>query len=797
MGRAFRWTYKLLRAWDQDGFKGAVKAGVDRIVRKGEAQDHEFSRPYRTIRDILFINGCPPEQAPHPYRYRVLHQMEQARAAGYSVSEIFCADVKAETALEANILVFYRCPYSENIGGAIRMAKALNKRVVFDIDDLVIDTAYTEKIPEVRAMNRENRALYDEGVVRYGTTMKMCQAATTTTTRMREEMSRFLSPVYINRNCASEKMVRLSEEALRKRAKQAEEEKDGEGRSGAADGERPADGAAALKNPAEGKPAGKESSALAQRDKQESGGSMPRKEVIIGYFSGSITHNADFQMIQPALERILEERPEVRLLLMGKLDLPEGLRKYEDRILRKPFTDWEGLPEIIAGVDINLAPVENTVFNEAKSENKWVEAALVKVPTVASRMGPFAELIADGVTGFLASDGEWQEVLDRAVRDRALREKVGEQAWRYCREHCVTTQNTARFRQIYEELRAPHAAFVLPSCEMSGGIMVGLRHACFLQDAGWNVDLIVPTAKWPVWTEFGHSFACHSYADGGCDHQEEYDLMVATMWTTVDWIRKYPKVRKRAYLVQNYERDFYGYDDPQRLDSESTYLLPADWQYLTISEWCAGWLRDKYGQQALCMRNGLDRGSYAPVKRDWNGRKIRILIEGDCAVDYKNVDESFRIAERLDPEKYEIWYMSYNAEPKEGYRVDKFLHAVPYGETPEVYRSCDILVKSSWLESFSYPPLEMMATGGYCVAVPNGGNAEYLRDGENCLLYPLGDEDAAVRAIERIAGDPALRELLRENGLKTAEARDWGLLREEILRTYRETAIRDYKMIIR
>ena len=31
-----------------------------------------------------------------------------------------------------------------------------------------------------------------------------------------------------------------------------------------------------------------------------------------------------------------------------------------------------------------IAPIEKILFNEAKSENKWVEASLVKVPTVAS-----------------------------------------------------------------------------------------------------------------------------------------------------------------------------------------------------------------------------------------------------------------------------------------------------------------------------------------------------------------------------------------------------------------------------
>ena len=31
----------------------------------------------RNIKDVLFINGCNEKFLPHPYRYRVLHQLEQ------------------------------------------------------------------------------------------------------------------------------------------------------------------------------------------------------------------------------------------------------------------------------------------------------------------------------------------------------------------------------------------------------------------------------------------------------------------------------------------------------------------------------------------------------------------------------------------------------------------------------------------------------------------------------------------------------------------------------------------------
>lgn len=737
MGRALRWSYLFLRSWDEAGLKGTFREARTRFIRKYEREHHEYSRPERVIHDVLFVNGCPPEILPHPYRYRVQHQIEQLRAAGYSVAEIGAENCSAESIQEGNVIVFYRCPYSGNIGDAIRMARTLNKQVLFDIDDLVIDTAYTDTIPFVQSMSREERARYDEGVQRYGTTLRMCGTATTTTTRMCRELEKIVSPVYVNRNCASEKMVRLSEEAWRK-----------------------------------------------VQTARAADASGVQRGIIVGYFSGSITHNADFEMIKPALIRVMEENPEVRLLLMGNLEVPADLEPYSDRIIRKPFEDWTQLPEIIAGVDLNLAPVEDTVFNEAKSENKWVEAALVKVPTVASRTGAFAEQIRDGETGFLAGKEEWYEVLTRVVKNQEIRRSVGEKAYQYCKDHCVTTRNTEKIRHIYEKIRAPHAAFVLPSCELSGGIMVALRHACFLQDAGWNVDLIATTAKWHVWTEFGHSFQCLSYADGGCENLAYYDLMIGTMWTTIPFIRSYPRVGTRAYLVQNYEPDFYPYEDPQRLDSEATYFLPKSWKYLTVSRWCEGWLREKYGQRAEYLPNGLELEKYTPHQRDWTGRKVRILIEGDCAVDYKNVDESFRITDRLDGEKFEIWYMSYNAKPKETYRYDRFLHAVPYAEAPQVYADCDILLKSSLLESFSYPPLEMMATGGYCVVAPNGGNAEYLRDGENCLLYPAGDIDAAVAAIHRILEDGSLREKLYRQGPETARHREWKDLKAGITAAY-------------
>ena len=70
------------------------------------------------------------------------------------------------------------------------------------------------------------------------------------------------------------------------------------------------------------------------------------------------------------------------------------------------------------------------------------------------------------------------------------------------------------------------------------------------------------------------------------------------------------------------------------------------------------------------------------------------------------------------------------------------------------------------------------------MVVPNGGNKEYLKDRENCLLYPLGEIDKAVEAIETLCSDEELQKRLYEGGLNTAKSRDWEAIRGQILRLY-------------
>ena len=723
---------KTLKALKEEGITGVARKTVS-YIHTAKVRKQQLKYIGKTYKDVLFINGCDYNALPHPPRYRVQHQMEQLKANNIDCDENFYLHLSLEQVRNYRVFVIFRCPYTEELGEFIRLAKELNKTVIYDIDDLVIDTKYTDTIKYLDTMSPEERKGYDEGVRNMQKVLKMCDAAITTTERMAEELKHYVPKVFINRNTASEEMLQLSEEAYKK--------------------------------------------IIAEKTAEE------RKTVKLGYFSGSITHNDDFILIQPAVAKIMEKYPQTELHIAGILDIPKELEAFKERVIAHPFADWKKLPEMIASMDINLAPLEESIFNEAKSENKWVEAALVRVPTIASNLGAFKRMIEHNKTGILANTcDEWYEGLESLVVDAQKREYIAKNAYEYCKVHCVTLYTGFQLMKFIKSMYVPNIAMVLPALNISGGIMVAFEHCKVLREHGYDVTIINDDIDDSTWCEFqGIKFpVLPSRESIICGH---FDKAIATMWSTVKFLEEYSNIGKRYYLVQNFETNFYEPMDPLRIEANQKYSPKVDVQFLTISKWCEKWLKEDYEQEARYLPNGIHTENYTPVKRDFSG-KVRILIEGDCGVYYKNVDESFRITNQLDHSKYEIWYMSYNAEPKDWYHVDKFLHKIPFREVADVYRQCHILLKTSFLESFSYPPLEMMATGGYAVVVPNDGNQEYLVDGKNCLLYPCGDLDAGLAAIERISTDPMLRETLYHGGLETAGVRDWKSLEQDILKFY-------------
>lgn len=92
------------------------------------------------------------------------------------------------------------------------------------------------------------------------------------------------------------------------------------------------------------------------------------------------------------------------------------------------------------------------------------------------------------------------------------------------------------------------------------------------------------------------------------------------------------------------------------------------------------------------------------------------------------------------------------------------------GELRDRYRAADAVVfPSEWLEPFGLVPIEAMACGVPVVATGTGGSAEFLSDGENCLLYPPGDVTQLVDRVTTLATRPEIRARVTEGGRHTAK----------------------------
>lgn len=333
---------------------------------------------------ILLIDGVE-NIIPQCTRYRVLNKAEQLRKHGFEVKVTNLSDFQLSMAQNASHIIIYRSPISPELLRLCHLAKDYGKPVFFDIDDLVFDTVYTDQLSYTQGLNPVEKGNYDAGVRNYGYMLENCDGAITSTNQLQEELKKYQSTVLLNRNLASDELISISSQFLKDYSQVSD-------------------------------------------------------VVKIGYFSGSISHNENFELIKPAIKQLLKKYSNVQLHIVGILDIPKDMKPFGNQIVTHDYVDWDKLPALISEVDINLAPLVDSIFNRAKSEIKWIEAALVKVPTVASKIGAFSDEVVDGETGLLATDDEWFDKLESLILSLELRQKLAESAYRAVLENCTLSK---------------------------------------------------------------------------------------------------------------------------------------------------------------------------------------------------------------------------------------------------------------------------------------------------------------------------------------------------------------------
>ncbi len=101
-------------------------------------------------------------------------------------------------------------------------------------------------------------------------------------------------------------------------------------------------------------------------------------------------------------------------------------------------------------------------------------------------------------------------------------------------------------------------------------------------------------------------------------------------------------------------------------------------------------------------------------------------------------------------------------------------------ELAQIYAEADLYVFTSYFEAFGLPPLEAMACGTAVVTTDCGGNREYTRGGENCLLVAPSDIEQLTAAMYRVLTHDDERHHLASSGHKFAQAWTWQRTAEQV-----------------
>lgn len=171
-------------------------------------------------------------------------------------------------------------------------------------------------------------------------------------------------------------------------------------------------------------------------------------------FMGSLKKDLDFQVVVPAIEKLLVEYDDVLIEFFGfvPVELLNNPRvssydfnpDYESFIGTFTKRNWT----------IALAPLANTDFNKSKTNNKYREYSAARYPGVYSNIETYSLCVIDGVNGLLVDNKEesWYQGIKKLLDNDNLREEIRNNAYKDIKNNYSFVEYTVYKHDILIEL---------------------------------------------------------------------------------------------------------------------------------------------------------------------------------------------------------------------------------------------------------------------------------------------------------------------------------------------------------
>jgi glycosyltransferase involved in cell wall biosynthesis len=245
------------------------------------------------------------------------------------------------------------------------------------------------------------------------------------------------------------------------------------------------------------------------------------------------------------------------------------------------------------------------------------------------------------------------------------------------------------------------------------------------------------------------------------------DIAVATGWETVPRALLLPDCGARAYLVQDYEPDFFPASAEARW-AEQTYSQGLF--HVTAGPWLAELLRERFGARADWFELGVDHSVYRPL--DVNRREDTVILYARRSTPRRAVPLALLALAELHRRRDDTRVVLFGEEHP--MRTSFPYHHAGILSEPELarlYAEATVGVSLS-LTNYSRVSQEMMACGLPCVELDTPSVRAALSGDEAVTLAPF-DPLGLADAIERLLDDPGLRERRGEAGRGLVAGRTW------------------------
>jgi glycosyltransferase involved in cell wall biosynthesis len=338
--------------------------------------------------------------------------------------------------------------------------------------------------------------------------------------------------------------------------------------------------------------------------------------------------------------------------------------------------------------------------------------------------------------------------------------------------------------------------FVLPAVTLHGGVRVVAIYAERLKRRGHEVTVVAPPLHisirrkikslvlgrgWPSlrWEEayFAETAVkphiLESFRPVLAGDVPDADVVVATYYTTADWVRLLPAEKGgKAILIQNYEVE----------DGETNPELDASWrmpmQKIVISRWLLELAREKFGDARACqVPYGIDFQQFdAPLRQKQEVPTVGLLYSKAwykaCGVSLAAVKKVAASLPRL-----RLICFGFQRPGPVALRLPRYaeFHFRPaQSKLKELYSQCDVWLCGSDREGFHMPPMEAMACRCPVVSTRVGGPMDMIEEGLNGHLVERRDVAAlADRVLDVLNLSPGDWKRMSDAAYCTARRYNW------------------------